>query len=137
LAPHTVSDLLYGGAIGGQARSLYNGKISIGPNARRANAYQANHNLLLSQAAKANTNPQLEIEQNDVRCTHGATVGPVPEEQLFYLRSRGIPEEQAKQLIVLGFFEKIINRISDEKLQQLIRSHLKEKATAHSNVQVN
>ncbi len=107
-APLTKSDLLYHGVLKEKSRSLYYGTIRILTHARKADAYQLNRNLVLSEGAHADTNPQLEIENNDVRCTHGSSVGPVDEEQLFYLTSRGITRSEAMRLVLMGFFEKVV-----------------------------
>lgn len=110
-APHTRSDLAYRGALTGASRSLYYGTIRIHPGASTCDAYQNNRNLVLSSGARADTNPQLEIENNDVRCTHGATVGPLDPEQLYYLMSRGIPLARARELVVGGFLDGVIGRL--------------------------
>src|SRR2546421_5572463 len=108
---NTTSDLLFKGALRDEARSVYAGLIRIEPNATRSDAYQANRNLLLSKTARANSIPMLEILNNDVRCTHGATVAPVDPEQVFYLQSRGIPAGTAERMIVHGFFGEVLDRI--------------------------
>ena len=92
--------------------------------AARSDAYQANRNLVLSDHAKATSIPMLEIDNNDVRCTHGATVGPVDPQHLFYLRSRGIPETTAKRMIVQGFFGDVLERIPFEHARRLIETEL-------------
>ena len=109
-APQTMSDLLYKTALKDRARSLYSGLIRVGKSAQRTDAYQANRNLLLSGQAKADSIPKLEILADDVRCTHGATVGPVDEDQRFYLEARGMSESEAERLIVEGFFEPIFEQ---------------------------
>jgi FeS assembly protein SufD len=106
-----TSDLLYQGALLGRSRSVYEGTIRAWPNAQKTNAYQSNRNLLLSGKARADTLPRLEIEANDLRCSHGATVGRVDEGQVFYLMSRGIPREEAVRLIVEGFFRPSLDRL--------------------------
>ena len=126
-APHTASDLLYKGALGGAGRALYYGTIRVGPEARRTDAYQSNRNLLLSGDARVDTNPQLEIETNDVRCTHGATVGQVDPSQLFYLMSRGIPRPEAERLLVAGFFTEVLSRFGDEDAAPQLAEHVTEK----------
>jgi Fe-S cluster assembly protein SufD len=110
-APHTRSDLLYKGAVADTAQSVYYGTIKVRHGAAKTDAYQANRNLTLSPKAIAHTNPQLEIHNNDVRCTHGATVGRVNEEHMFYLMSRGIPRPEAERLIVFGFFNEVLGRV--------------------------
>jgi Fe-S cluster assembly protein SufD len=105
------SDLLYQGALMGKSRSVYEGTIRAWPDAQKTNAYQSNRNLLLSRKARADSLPQLEIEANDLRCSHGATVSQVDEDQVFYLMSRGIPRDDAVRLIVEGFFQPSLDRL--------------------------
>ncbi len=109
-APHTTSDLLCKGAVAGSSRSIYSGLIRVRRGALRTEAFQTNNNLVLDAGAHADSVPNLDIEENDVRCSHASTVGPVDEDQRYYLESRGVPPERAEQLIVLGFFEDIIQR---------------------------
>jgi Fe-S cluster assembly protein SufD len=121
---NTTSDLLFKGALQDQARTVYAGLIRIEKGAARSDAYQANRNLVLSDHAKATSIPMLEIDNNDVRCTHGATVGPVDPNHLFYLRSRGIPESTAKRMIVQGFFGQVLERIPFEQARQMVETEL-------------
>lgn len=107
-APDTNSNLLFKGAVGGHSRSVYTGLIRVEKDARGTNAFQTNRNLKLSDEAWAESVPNLEIETNDVKCSHASTVGPVDEEQVFYLESRGVPTETAKRLIVAGFFREVL-----------------------------
>jgi Fe-S cluster assembly protein SufD len=128
-APDTRSDLLYKSALDDQSHSSYTGVIEIGHDAPRSEAYQANRNLLLSDGARADTEPKLAILIDDVtRCTHGATVGPIDEEQLFYLRSRGIDPQAATKIIAEGFFQDVFAKVGDERLtaslQELIAPHI-------------
>ncbi|MBI3087943.1 MAG: Fe-S cluster assembly protein SufD [Candidatus Omnitrophica bacterium] len=123
-APHTFSDLLYKAALKDASRMIYTGLIRIAKPAKQTDAYQANHNLLLSQQAKAETIPMLEILADDVRCKHGATVGPVDEEQLFYFMTRGIPRPAAERLLVMGFVEPVIQQVPGESHQQRLRQEL-------------
>jgi Fe-S cluster assembly protein SufD len=109
--PYATSDLLYKGALKERSRSEYSGLIKVAKGAQGTDAYQANRNLTLSDEALARSIPQLEIEANEVRCTHGATVAPVEEEHLFYLMSRGIDRLTAQKLIVFGFFGEVLDRI--------------------------
>jgi len=115
-AVRTTSDLLFKVALDDEAHSTYSGLIRIAKQAQQSNAYQSNRNMLLSKTAHADSIPNLEIEANDVRCTHGAAVAPVDEEQLFYLMSRGLPLAEARQLIVEGFFEPVLDRFGSEAL---------------------
>jgi Fe-S cluster assembly protein SufD len=121
---NTTSDLLFKGALRDTAESLYAGLIRIEPGAQRSDAYQANRNLLLSRTAKANSIPMLEILNNEVRCTHGATVAPVNPEHLFYLESRGIPAATAERMIVYGFFGEVLDRIPVRQARELVEHEL-------------
>jgi Fe-S cluster assembly protein SufD len=107
-SPDTSSNLLFKGAVGGKSRSVYTGLIKVEKDARGTNAFQTNRNLKLSEHAWAESIPNLEIENNDVHCSHASTVGPVDEEQRFYLESRGVPTSVAERLIVAGFFEEVL-----------------------------
>lgn len=130
LAPNTTSDLLFKGALKGKSRSVWQGMIYVAPGAQKTDGYQANRNLVLSDQARADSIPGLEICADDVRCTHGATVGKIEQEPLFYLLSRGIPPKEAERLIVEGFFDPIMQRIPfegvRERFQQAI--HMKTEA---------
>ncbi|MGH9206325.1 MAG: SufB/SufD family protein, partial [Acidimicrobiales bacterium] len=109
-APKTTSDLLFKGAVADSSSSVYTGLIRVRNGAHGTNAFQTNRNLVLSEGAHADSVPNLDIEENDVRCSHASAVGPVDEEQRYYLESRGIPPDIADQLIVLGFFDDILER---------------------------
>jgi len=126
-APHTQSDLLFKSALRDHAQSVYYGLIRIQKGAQQTNAYQANRNLLLSKGTKADSVPVLEIEADDVRCTHGATVGPVDEEQKFYLMCRGLDAAVAEELLLYGFFEHAIQRIRNEELKNAARERLTQR----------
>lgn len=126
-SPHTTSDLLYKGALGDTSEALYYGTIRIRKDSFRSDAYQANRNLVLSPKARALPNPQLEIENNDVRCTHGATVGQIDDEHLFYLQSRGIPLEEAKRLIVFGFFNQVLDQVAWSGMQDRLADAIRDK----------
>lgn len=110
-APDTTSDLLFKGAVGGRSRSIYTGLITVRPEARGTNAFQTNRNLKLSDAAWAESVPNLEIQNNDVHCSHASTVGPIDEDQRFYLESRGVPPQTAERLVVAGFFRDVLDRM--------------------------
>lgn len=129
---HSTSDLLFKGALRDRARMVYQGLIKVHKDAQRSDAYQANRNLLLSEKARADSIPSLEIEANDVRCTHGATVGQVDEEQLFYLRSRGLPRPDAERMIIQGFFEPVLERIPAESLRTTVTAAVERKASAQA-----
>ncbi len=124
---NTTSDLLFKGALQDTARTVYAGLIRIEKGAARSDAYQANRNLVLSDHAKATSIPMLEIDNNDVRCTHGATVGPVDPNHLFYLQSRGIPERTAIRMLVQGFFGQVLDRIPFEQARKLVESELESR----------
>jgi Fe-S cluster assembly protein SufD len=129
-SPDTTSDLLYKVVLAGAARSEYSGLIKVHEGAQRTDAYQANRNLSLSSEARADAIPKLEIEANDVRCTHGATVGPIDEEQLFYLMARGLDRRSAQRMIVRGFFEPALERIPLEDLRDTVRRAIESKLSA-------
>jgi len=110
VAPRTTSDLLCKGAVAERSRSIYTGLIRVRHGAVRADAMQTNHNLVLDETAHADSVPNLDIEENDVRCSHASSVGPVSEDERYYLESRGISPDRAERLIVLGFFDAIVER---------------------------
>jgi Fe-S cluster assembly protein SufD len=110
-APKTSSDLLYKGVVANQARSVYSGLIRVEKGARGTNAFQTNRNLVLHEGAHADSVPNLEIEDNDVRCSHASAVGPVSEDQRFYLESRGVPPQVTDRLISLGFLGEVIEQL--------------------------
>ncbi|MBI1952842.1 MAG: Fe-S cluster assembly protein SufD [Candidatus Omnitrophica bacterium] len=126
-AQATTSDLLYKSALKDDSDAVYRGLIRIARQAQKSDAYQANRNLLLSQGAKADSIPMLEILADDVRCTHGVAVGPVDEEQAFYLMSRGVPEAEAERLIVGGFFEQVIQRLKLKELEEGLMAQVSNK----------
>jgi Fe-S cluster assembly protein SufD len=126
-APHTTSDLLFKGAVQDSARSVYTGLIRIRPHARGTSAFQTNRNLTLSEGAWAESVPNLEIETNDVKCSHASTVGPIDPEQRFYLESRGIPTPIAERLVVLGFFDEILDQLPVGPLADRLRAQVSAK----------
>lgn len=126
-APKTTSDLLFKGAVADSARSVYSGLIRVKKGAAGTAAFQTNRNLVLSEGAHADSVPNLEIEENDVKCSHASAVGPVDEDQLYYLESRGVPPEAAERLIVLGFFDEILARIPVASLQPILRLAVADK----------
>jgi len=125
--PNTASDLLYKNSLDDQARTLFAGLIRVEPGAHKTDAYQKVRNLLLSDEAEANSAPGLEIEADDVRCTHGATSGQVEAEELFYLLARGIPMKQAQKLIVHGFLQEAIDRLGNEAIAKVLGERVSEK----------
>jgi Fe-S cluster assembly protein SufD len=110
-APDTTSDLLFKGAVGGRSRSVYTGLIRVRKEGRGTNAFQTNRTVKLSEHAWAESVPNLEIENNDVRCSHASAIGPIDEEQRFYLESRGVPPAIAERLVVTGFFDEVLARL--------------------------
>jgi Fe-S cluster assembly protein SufD len=124
VAPKTNSDLLFKGAVQDHAKSVYTGLIRIRHDAKGSVAYQTNRNLTLSKGAWAESVPNLEIETNDVKCSHASTVGPIDEEQRFYLESRGIPPEVAERLVVLGFFDEVLSQLPVGALAGELRARL-------------
>ncbi len=127
VAPHTTSDLLYKGALKGKARSVWQGMIKVYPGAQKTDGYQANRNLILSKTARADSIPGLEIEADDVRCSHGATVSQLDPEEVFYVRSRGLPREETERLIVQGFFAPVIERIPLESVRERLTEEIAKK----------
>jgi Fe-S cluster assembly protein SufD len=126
-APRTRSDLLFKGAVEDDARSVYSGLIRLRPPAQKAEAYQTNRNLVLTEGASAESIPNLEIEANDVRCSHASTVGPIDDDQRYYLETRGIPPEEAERLIVLGFFDDVFDRLPVTSLTGRLRNAVIDK----------
>jgi Fe-S cluster assembly protein SufD len=126
-APNTKSDLLYKNALLDSARTIFSGLIIVDPDAQKTDAYQSNRNLMLSEEAEANSLPGLEIQANDVRCTHGATTSRIDPEQEFYLLARGIAPAQAKELLIFGFFEEVLNRLANDELHASLRGLIEAK----------
>ena len=126
-ARDTTSNLLFKGAVGGRSRSVYTGLIRVDKEARGTNAFQTNRNIKLSEDAWAESVPNLEIETNDVRCSHASTVGPVDPEQRFYLESRGVPPQTADRLIVAGFFDEVVRQLPGEALVAEVRGAIAAK----------
>jgi Fe-S cluster assembly protein SufD len=124
IAPNTTSDFAFKGALRDRARTVWRGMIRVEPDAQKTNAYQENRNLLLSKDAHADSIPGLEILANDVRCTHGATLGQVDREQLFYLMARGLSRAEAERLIVRGFFQDVLDRIELEPVREALGNAL-------------
>jgi Fe-S cluster assembly protein SufD len=127
VAPHTRSDLLFKGAVEDTAQSVYSGLIRIRRDAQKANAFQTNRNLVLTEGAEAKSVPNLEIEADDVKCSHASTVGPIDEDQLYYLATRGVAPEEAERLIVLGFFDDVFDRLPVPSLVAPLRRSVVEK----------
>jgi len=122
--PHCRSHELYKGILGGQARAVFNGKIIVRPDAQKTDARQTNKALLLSDDARINTKPQLEIFANDVKCTHGAAVGQLDEDAIFYLRARGLGRQQARDMLIHAFAGDVLNRVRISELRKSLEAHL-------------
>ena len=114
ISPHASSNLLFKGALFDRGRSVFRGVIRVHPKAQRTDAYQTNRNLILSNEARADSLPNLEIQADDVRCSHAATVGQLDEEEIFYLLSRGIPKDEAVRLVIFGFFGEVLDQFPDD-----------------------
>jgi|UniRef100_UPI00404B968D Fe-S cluster assembly protein SufD len=127
VAPNTSSNLLYKNALLDQAKTIFSGLIVVEPDAQKTDAYQSNRNLMLSDDAAADSLPGLEIEANDVRCSHGATSSRIDADQLYYLQSRGIPAAQANELLIFGFFEEVLNKLEDQKLHAALSTLIQSK----------
>jgi Fe-S cluster assembly protein SufD len=127
VSPHTASDLLYKNALDDRARTIFGGLIRVEPHAHFTDAYQKVRNLLLSDDAEANSMPGLEILADNVRCTHGATSGQINEDELFYLRTRGIPVPVAQRLIVTGFLDEVVQRLDHPAISERLRRLIEEK----------
>ena len=126
-APRTTSNLMFKGAVEHEARSVYSGMIRLRPEAQHSAAHQSNRNLVLTSGASAESIPNLEIEANDVQCSHASTVGPIDEDQLYYLATRGVDPRDAARLIVLGFFNDVFDALPVPSLVERLRSVVSEK----------
>jgi len=132
-SPHTASDLLYKNALDDRARTIFGGLIRVEPHAHFTDAYQKVRNLLLSDDSEANSMPGLEILADNVRCTHGATSGQIDEDELFYLRTRGIPTKVAQRLLVTGFLDEVIQRLDHPAIAEHLHRLIEEKFARHSS----
>ncbi|MDX6765777.1 MAG: Fe-S cluster assembly protein SufD [Candidatus Methylacidiphilales bacterium] len=126
-APHTTSDLLYKNTLNHRAKAVFQGLIRVDPGARWTDAYQTNRNLLLDPEAEADSMPGLEILNDDVKCSHGATTGQIDPEELFYLLSRGINAHQARHLLAIGFFEEVLERFGHAGISAYLRERIVSK----------
>ena len=129
-APDTTSNLLFKGTVSDRSRSVYTGLIRVAKNARGTNAFQTNRNIKLSEEAWAESVPNLQIENNDVHCSHASAVGPIDEEQRFYLESRGVPTLVAERLIVAGFFAEVFDAMPSNHLRPQLDAAVAAKLTA-------
>jgi Fe-S cluster assembly protein SufD len=118
--PHCTSNQLYKGVLAGAARGVFNGRVVVRPQAQKTDAHQTNRNLLLSEAALVDTKPQLEIYADDVKCTHGATIGRLQEEALFYLQSRGLGPEEARDILTHAFAREVVSRVRPEGVREAL-----------------
>jgi Fe-S cluster assembly protein SufD len=134
-APRTRSNLLFKGAVANNAHSVYSGLIRVERGAKGTNAFQTNRNLVLSEGAQADSVPNLEIEDNDVRCSHASAVGPIDESQLFYLESRGVPTPSAELLIALGFLDDVLVRFPSRGMRPGLRQAVEAKLASVGLVQ--
>ena len=130
--PHCVSHQLYKGILDGKARAVFNGKVFVRPGAQKTDALQTNKNLLLSNEARVDTKPQLEIFADDVKCAHGAAVGQIDQDELFYLETRGLNPELARNLLTYGFAEEVVAKIKVDTL----RSQIDEAVLGHLNARL-
>ena len=130
ISPHASSNLLFKGALFDRGRSVFRGVIRVHPKAQRTDAYQTNRNLILSDQARADSLPNLEIQADDVRCSHAATVGQLDEEEIFYLLSRGIPKDEAVRLVIFGFFGEVLDQLPDDAVRKQLVAIIEKKLDA-------
>jgi Fe-S cluster assembly protein SufD len=126
-SPNCHSNELYKGIMDGNSNGIFNGKIMVRKDAQKTNAYQMNNNILLSKEASVNSKPQLEIFADDVKCSHGATTGQLDMEQLFYLRARGIGEQEGKRLLLYAFANEVIEEVKIDSLKIYLQDILEKK----------
>jgi Fe-S cluster assembly protein SufD len=131
-APYTTSDLLFKGVLKDSSRTVWQGMIKALPGAQKTDGFQANRNMLLSDKARADSIPGLEIEANDVRCTHASATGKIEEELIYYLMARGIPRAEAEKLIVDGFFVPVLDRIPFESVRDRMMAYVERKLLGES-----
>ena len=133
-SPHGTSRELYKGILGGRSRGVFNGSVLVRPDAQKTNAQQFNPNLLISNDAQINTKPTLEISADDVKCSHGSTVGRLDEDALFYFRARGLDEPAARRMLTVAFASEIAKAIPQESLraqvEQLVSAKLERSRAA-------
>jgi Fe-S cluster assembly protein SufD len=129
-APHTTSDLAFRGVLQGRSEAVWRGNIIVDPGAQQTDAFQESRNLLLSKKAHADAIPGLEIQANDVRCTHAAAIAQIDPEQLFYLTSRGLREETAKRLVIEGFLAALVERFEEGPVREVLGGALERRLGA-------
>lgn len=127
---HCVSEQLFNGIAGGNSRAEFHGRIVVAPDAQKTEAYQTNHNIVVSDTARVDTKPQLEIYADDVKCTHGSTVGSLNADEQFYMRSRGIPEKEARILQMISFITPVLDMISDSGKREEIAAEIERNVRA-------
>jgi Fe-S cluster assembly protein SufD len=127
VVPHCDSHEYFNGVLDGHSRAVFNGRIVVQPGAQKTDSKQTNNNLLLSENARADSQPQLEIYADDVRCTHGATLGPMDDNALFYLQSRGIGADAARNILTYGFSVEILDRMNLETVRNHVEALVKER----------
>lgn len=127
IAAHASSNLLFKGALHDETRSVFRGLIRVHPGAQRTDAYQTNRNLILSNQARADSLPNLEIAADDVRCSHAATIGQLDEEEIFYLLSRGIPRKEAMRLVIFGFFGEVLEQLELQEIREEVVEAIEHK----------
>ncbi|TAE02732.1 MAG: Fe-S cluster assembly protein SufD [Bacteroidetes bacterium] len=125
--PNSYSNELYKGVLADKSTGVFNGKIFVRKDAQKTNAFQSNKNILLSENASVNTKPQLEIWANDVKCSHGCTIGALDEEPLFYLQSRGIPKEKARKMLLFAFVGDVLDRLKSDFVRNLVNDSIEKK----------
>ena len=130
-APRCTSDLLYKGALQGESRIVWRGMIKVDRDAQKTDGYQRDDNLILSESARADSIPGLEIEADDVKCSHGATAGRVDDEQVFYAQARGLTRKEAVRMIVTGFFQQVFDRITVESVREALGKAIGRRVREH------
>lgn len=136
-APHTWSDLLFKNTLNHRGKSIFSGLIKVAPGAKQTDAYQTNRNLLLDPNAEADSMPGLEINNDDVKCSHGATTSQIEDTYLFYLKARGIPEMVAKHLIAIGFCQEIIERFDSSVFQEPLSKLIEDKFSKSEKLELS
>jgi Fe-S cluster assembly protein SufD len=134
--PHCESHEYFNGILADKSKGVFHGRILVRPGAQKTDAKQTNKNLLLSDNATANTKPQLEIYADDVKCTHGATIGQLNDESIFYLRTRGIPMEKARRMLIHAFAGEIIDRVKHDALREELDALVWDRLEQHEGVAV-
>jgi Fe-S cluster assembly protein SufD len=124
IAPECRSEQFYRSVLGGSSRGIYQGKVFVDKLAQKTDGYQLSNALILNEGAEMNSKPELEIYADDVKCSHGSTSGMLDDEQLFYLRSRGVPADQARSLLIKAFVMEVVERLSDSSIRSLLNEQI-------------